>query len=107
MQITRRALMQQSVAAAGLMALGSCAGATRKRAEMLVNHVGFAPDSGKYCMSAGDGAAAFEIVSASGKQVSQGRMEVMVGDFGNYRVGTFTPLREPGAYEVRSAGLPP
>src|SRR4051812_10803001 len=106
MQITRRALMQQSIAAAGLMAIGSCGGATRRRAELLVNHVGYAPDSGKFCMSAGDAATAFEIFSSSGNRVSEGRMEPVAGDFGTYRVGTFTSLREPGIYELRSAGLP-
>ncbi len=71
---------------------------------ILVNHAGFVPGAGKYCVVRGREPADFEVVDAATQQPAfQGRLFAVQGDFGAFLVGDFSALKTAGTYEVRIA----
>lgn len=73
--------------------------------EVLVNHVGFMPDSYKKCYLAGTQETAFQLINnKSGEQVYQDKMIPQAGDLGNYVVGDFSEYKKPGQFYIEAGG---
>lgn len=104
MTLTRRLFLLRSASATGaLMLLPSCEAKGAASSDVLVNHVGFAPTAGKACVLAGTAAVACEVVHvASGCVVHQGTLQPRKGDHGDYLVGDFSAVRQPGDYAIRA-----
>ncbi|HUU28779.1 MAG TPA: glycoside hydrolase family 9 protein [archaeon] len=70
---------------------------------ILVNHLGFLPWGAKFCMLAGTSAADFQVVEQNtGRPVFTGRMLPKEGDLGQYVIGDFSALDQPGTYLIRA-----
>ena len=68
---------------------------------ILVNHVGYRPQAGKYCVIAAHHATDFQVVRVHPRAVVlKGTLKPVHGDFGRYWVGDFSDLTEPGIYRV-------
>lgn len=106
MTLTRRVFVLRSTSTAALAWLASCdanANSAPTR-DLLVNHVGFAPAAGKWCLLAGTVASSFEVVQEGSERVAhRGRLDPHQGDHGDYLLGDFSTLREPGIYTIRAA----
>ncbi len=105
MDQSRRSFLLRSAGAAGAMLFASsCGNARATSGEILVNHVGFTPAAGKFCVMAGTSAMAFEVIdAANGNAVHKGRLEPRKGDHGDYLVGDFSAVRAPGKYHIKTA----
>lgn len=74
--------------------------------ELLINHVGYVPESGKTIVTRGSRTGKFEVIStASQEVVFTGTFKSSPGDFGNYSVGDFSSLLKEGHYYVRADTL--
>jgi hypothetical protein len=70
-----------------------------------LNHVGFTPQSVKFCLLGGPLETEFSILDAkSGKVVFRGRLSAAESDFGIYTRGEFSALTRPGHYVVDAGG---
>jgi hypothetical protein len=76
--------------------------------KVLVNHIGFRPDAGKYLVVDGvKGAKKFEIVNMhqkGSKPSYVGKLARTGNDLGEYLIGDFSDLREPGIYRASVMG---
>ena len=76
--------------------------------KVLVNHIGFRPDAGKYLVIDGvKGAEKFEIVNMhqkGSKPSYVGKLARTGNDLGEYLIGDFSDLREPGIYRASVTG---
>lgn len=104
MTLTRRTFLLRSAGAAGALVLvPSCDAKGADSKDVLVNHVGFAPAAGKFCVLPGTAAVVFDVVHVgSGRAVHQGKLEPRKGDHGSYLMGDFSAVREPGEYAIRA-----
>lgn len=94
-------------AACATLLLATDAGAA---AQIKLNQVGFLPAAQKLAVVPGDGQARFAVVEAdSGKTAFEGEL-AGAGSWDpsgeRVRLADFTPLRAPGSYRLRVAGLP-
>ena len=73
-----------------------------KRLRILVNHVGFMPQAGKYCVISGSTPVAFEVIDIATGQVAFAARTTPGGpDLGSWQVGDFSVLKESGKFQVR------
>jgi hypothetical protein len=93
-----------AVLGAASISLAAAGGPEKPAAGIIVNHVGFTPDSAKFFLLAGNEATTFEALDADGKAVFTGEARPGAGDLGSYRVGEFSALNRPGTYRIRAAG---
>jgi hypothetical protein len=104
--LTRRSFLVRTAGAAGaLLVLPSCDARTAAQpsGDVLVNHVGFTPAAGKFCVLAGKAAVAFEVVNVgSGRSVHSGTLDPLKGDHGDYLIADVSTVREPGEYMIRA-----
>ncbi|MGB7161540.1 MAG: glycoside hydrolase family 9 protein [Tepidisphaeraceae bacterium] len=102
--MTRRSFLKQTAAAAGLLIVApSCEARGAASQGVLVNHVGFTAGGAKWCLLAGTAERSFDVIELTSRRVvHRGRLEFRKGDHGDYLVGDFSALREPGKYEVRA-----
>ena len=69
---------------------------------LMVNQIGFRPESRKYCISPGY-TNSFEVISVtSGKTVYSGTLLPVHGDFGSYLKAEFSVLKEDGEYYLKT-----
>jgi len=72
---------------------------------ILVNHVGFAPPAGKFCLLKGQSAVEFAVIDKStGQTAFKGVMSPVGGDLGPYLVGDFSELQQAGSYAIQCGG---
>lgn len=114
--VTRRRFIQQSLGAAGLLLIGPHVGpqpSPDRQAQplqsgsdaLLVNHIGFPPNSIKRCLRTGTEPLSFAVVETeSGRTVHQGLMSVCKGDLGQYLSGDFSQFTQAGTFQVEAAG---
>jgi hypothetical protein len=104
--LTRRGFLRHSCGIAGLLAgLPSCPVSAAEPAPLLVNHVGFPPASGKFCLMAGTRPTPFSVVEkGSGRVAHAGEMKPFSGDLGAFVLGDFSRLEQPGSFELRVPG---
>ncbi len=78
---------------------------------VLVNHVGFRPDDGKYIVIDGvKGAKTFGVVSMHQKgfqPIFTGELERAGPDLGNHLIGDFSSFKRPGTYRISVTGSYP
>jgi hypothetical protein len=102
MSQSRRNFLKQSAGFAGLL-LAAQIPPTRaaETGSVLVNHVGFATKTGKYCLLAGGTPVDFAVVDIHSKQsVFHGTMKSLRGDLGNYQVGDFSECKQAGSFQI-------
>jgi hypothetical protein len=69
--------------------------------EILINHVGYPPKAGKFCLMKGDKPMKFYVLNMqTGKKDYQGSMELKNGIIGEYLVGDFSAVKEKGTYQI-------
>lgn len=69
---------------------------------VFINQAGYHPNAAKYCVTI-PGAVEFEVLNVeTNNVVYKGKLEEGGKDFGDYLVGTFTPVETPGTYYIRS-----
>lgn len=74
--------------------------------DLLVNHVGFVPGSGKTIVTKGTRTGKFEVINTSTQEVVfTGSFKPNPGDFGNWSTGDFSTLTREGHYYVRADTL--
>ncbi len=70
---------------------------------ILVNHAGFTPAAAKHCLLAGQAGGQFTVSEhPRGRVVFAGQWLPAGVDLGEFQVGDFSPLRDPGEYIVGS-----
>ena len=69
---------------------------------VFINQAGYLPTAEKYCVTV-PGVTEFEVLNVeTNKAVYTGKLEPGGKDFGEYVVGTFTPVQIPGTYYIRA-----
>ena len=104
---SRRQFLSGSAGLAGLAGLAAFAetrfepGAAETATGVLVNHLGFTPWAPKSCLYAATRPLEFKVLRAdTGRQVLRGRLAPVRGDLGDYAVGDFSALKQPGRYRI-------
>ena len=70
---------------------------------LMVNQIGFRPESPKYCISPGTTKTSFEVIRvSSGKTVYSGTLLPVHGDFGSYLKAEFSVLKDEGQYYLKT-----
>jgi hypothetical protein len=74
--------------------------------ELLVNHVGFVPESGKTVVTRGLRNSMFEVINTSTHEVVYtGSFKPNPGDFGEYSTGDFSSVTKEGHYYLKADTL--
>lgn len=74
--------------------------------DLLVNHVGFVPGSGKTIVTKGTRTGKFEVINTSTQEVVfTGNFKPNPGDFGSWSIGDFSTLTTEGHYYVKADTL--
>jgi hypothetical protein len=109
MSPTRRIFLKQSASVAGALALSNvCHGQPEAAAQVILNHVGFLPDSAKFCLVPGNAQTTFTLADvSSGKPLRTGKLLPRAGDLGNFCVGDFSDFQQSGTFEIRADGFGP
>jgi hypothetical protein len=104
--VSRRTFLQHAIAAGAVLLIGpGCARGQGKSRSVLVNHLGFPKLAGKNCMLSGRTAVQFDVHDVKlGKTAFEGAMSPVKGDHGDYLVGDFSAVAEPGEYEITVGG---
>src|SRR4051812_16114605 len=107
--LTRRTLLKGTAGVGLITSLPSCGRENSQPAPAtgaLLNHVGFTPNAGKFCLIRG-GPKPFEIVDAKTAEVAhKGTLASKAGDLGEFSVGDFTAFTKPGSYLLRIPNVP-
>src|SRR3954470_16548749 len=105
--LSRRRFLAGSAGLAGAAGLAAYAGtgsgpdASETAKGVIVNHLGFTPLAPKRCLHPGTRPMDFSVIRAdTGRSVLRGRLSPTRGDLGDYAVGDFTVLKEPGRYRI-------
>ncbi|MGM0377261.1 MAG: glycoside hydrolase family 9 protein [Bacteroidota bacterium] len=73
---------------------------------LLVNHVGYVPNSGKNVVTKGYTTRKFEVINIETKKIIYaGNFSPYSGDFGEYSVGDFSSVNQEGHYYIKSDTL--
>jgi hypothetical protein len=105
--LSRRRFLAGSGALAGLAGLAACAGAwfqrdaTEAAKGVIVDQLGFTPVAPKHCLHPGTRPLEFRVLRAdTGRMVLRSRLSPLRGDLGDYLVGDFGAVKEPGKYRI-------
>lgn len=107
MVYSRRTFLKQSLATIALAASGSYGASRptnqRTTPQLLVNHVGYTPQSAKFCLARGEIGQTFQVLS-NGAVVLRGTWQEAGDDLGDYLIGDFSTLQQAGKYQIRCNG---
>jgi hypothetical protein len=104
--LSRRRFLAGSGGFVGLAGLAAYAAATFESDSeaakgVIVNHLGFTPTAAKWCLLPGTRPLEFKVLRVdSGRPVLRGRLSPSRGDLGDYVVGDFSAVKEPGSYRI-------
>jgi len=74
--------------------------------DLLINHVGYVPESGKTIVTKGIRTGKFEVINTATQEVVYtGTLMPNPGDFGDYSTGDFSALTSEGHYYIKSDTL--
>ncbi len=107
MQESRRLLLMHGCLFLGLLSLAVPAyGGTfsrDRRVDIWVNQIGFTPGGSKTCVLKDGDADRFEVIRTNDRKVVlSGTLVQSDGDFGAFRVGDFSAVKEPGTYYIKA-----